>query len=149
MSCTNQSEKLHEEAKVQLEKVLNSAENRVRILGRSSSGVDLKTKNFDSLSLKVIRVLSVSAYEARTAYLTSEECLQEKRLATGKMDKTESDENWQNQVKDSIFHSMLKNEVLRIDTMANNRSSDPTIQDLLVEIEKLKRMKEEMDKFCE
>ncbi|MFK8104863.1 MAG: hypothetical protein AB8G15_20260 [Saprospiraceae bacterium] len=148
LSCTNQSSNLEKQSQAKLEKVLKLAENTVKVMGQSRSGVDLKNENFDSLSTQIIRSLSLSSNEARVAYLSSEECLRKKRLSLDQAAVSSNHPDWQKQVQDSVYHSLLKETVLRIDSEANQRSSDPTIQDLLIEVEQLKSLKGELDLFC-
>jgi len=141
ISCSDQSVAIEKEARLKLEKKLKLAENTVKVLGQSSSGVDLSNENLDSLSRNVIKSLSLSSYEVRKAYLVGEECLNKKRKENNTM--------LEKHAQDSVYHALLKQTVLHIDSTSLKREADPTIQELLIDIEKLNVLKKEFDKFCQ
>ncbi len=149
ISCTDKGVIIEKEAKLKIEQKLKVAENTIKVLRQSSSGVNLNNENFDSLSRNVIRSLSLSAYEARKAYLVCEVCLDKRRKELAIKKSNSNSSIFEKHLQDSVYYSVLKQTILRIDSITLNRESDPTIQELLIEIEKLNVLKLEIDNLCQ
>ena len=145
-ACSDYKADAVKEAQQKVEQTLKADENLVKVLGRSSAGIDFNNQDFDALSSQVIRALAESAYEARKAYLGCELFWEKKKKA---IDKNYDNLEHEKYFQDSVYHSLLKETVLQIDNPAPNPTTDPTIQELVIKTEQLILLRKELDVLCE
>lgn len=134
-SCSESKVSTQEQAQDRLEGVMKKAEQKVNVMGVTSSGLNPRASNFSNS--KLIKGLAEASYQARAAYLSSELCITEISSSDQSVDKQ----------KLSYFHA-LKDKVKSIDSITNSRTEDPTVKVVMIEIEQLLAITKELEGLC-